>query len=119
MSQLPSVLHSAAVAATPSISLVPLALFPGAAKQNDPEQERNNEWDCRYSRNEPGIGVPRRGESFRIRKVQAANDEQQQHDQTNDRERARGAASDPLRLPEGDGKRSCRNVSQRAGQEQN
>ena len=32
--------------------------FAGAAKQDDAEQKRNNEWDCRDPDNEAGIGVP-------------------------------------------------------------
>src|SRR5438132_4906080 len=85
--------------------------FAGAAKQDDAEQERNNEWDGRDSNNEAGIGVPWRGESTRIGKVQTADYEQQQRDQTNDHKRARGAAPEPPGLPERNRERCCRNVS--------
>src|SRR5437870_12106947 len=85
--------------------------FACASKQNDAEQERNNEWDGRDSNNETGIGVPWRGESTRIGKVQTPDYKQQQRDQTNDHECARGAATDPPGLPESNSKRSRCNVS--------
>ena len=44
--------------------------FACASKQDDAEQKRNNEWDRRDPDNEAGIGVPWRGESTRIGKVQ-------------------------------------------------
>ena len=69
--------------------------FAGAAKQDDAEQKRNNEWDCRDPDNEAGIGVPWRGECVRIGKVQTPDYKQQQRDQTNDHECARSAATDP------------------------
>src|SRR5258708_1070185 len=62
--------------------------FARAAKQDDAEQERNNEWDRGDSNNETGIGVPWLGESTRIGKVQTPDHEQQQRDQTNDHKRA-------------------------------
>src|SRR2546430_14431499 len=85
--------------------------FACAAKQDDAEQERNNEWDRRDSNNEAGIGVPWRGESMRIGKAQTADYEQQQRDQTNDHKRARGAAPEPPGLPERNGARSRSNVT--------
>ena len=85
--------------------------FACASKQDDAEQERNNEWDRRDSNNEAGIGVPWRGESMRIGKVQTPDYQQRQRDQTNDHECARSAATEPPGLPESNRKRSCRNVS--------
>src|SRR5438874_9046051 len=50
--------------------------FACALKQDDAEQKRNDEWDGRDPDNEAGIGVPWRGESMRIGKVQTPDYQQ-------------------------------------------